>query len=376
MKQISYFIFQAQSVKMEFAIDYVQRNFSHTDAPGFLYFQESADVEYKPIITTVPLVKTITAIRETNLTAGLLSGKIESPHNDILLPTIIFGIIVIFTGCMSNMLIIKSCLNIRRRNSYKATLFITSLAVNDLLCLVLMVCYMVYMLVPNVQKRLVNNILTSSHVLLSCNSQFHNAVISLERAIAVYFPVRHRVLITTRKAKNCIFGLWICSCILFMVALLRQNINTPGYDQAVFWLCIVLAFPLPVSIVLVSYCFIAIVSCRNVKANASRSSQENLCQRNRHLSNELKIVLNISIMVLPMAACWSVFFVGTIYETVTDKRMDMWVDWTLTFLPFFASAVNPILYMIGTRSLKTKFKRRNTAHYFRRTLNRSNETYI
>ena len=325
-----------------------------------------------PTTLTTPIGNLVANSKAINNTAR--TALLTSVINEIFLPTVVFGIIVIIIGCISNTLIIKSCLTIRKSNSHKATLFITSLAVNDLLCLVLMVGYIVYMLVPSVQSRIVNNILTSSHVFLSCNSQFHNAVISVERAVALSFPVRHRVLLTNGRAVNSIFLLWISSCTLFIIALIRQNNDSPIYDQFVFWLCVVAAFPLPVTIVLISYTCIAMISCK--RARTVLTPRENLCHRRRNLSNELRILFNISVMVLPMTICWSVFFVGTIYEAVTETLMSLWVDWTLTFLPFFASAINPILYMIGTRSLQTRVKKSISMHRLQRVLNKSNEVYI
>ena len=273
--------------------------------------------------------------------------------------TLIIGSIIVCLGMISNSLVIASSFE-SDGNSKKCLLktmcFIRSLAVTDLFCMLLMVGYMVYILIPNLQTRFFNNLITSLHIFFCCCSQLHNMMIILERTVAVVSPVFHRVVVTSHRAQSTIVCIWILSGMLFVIAFLRHPFPVPIFRVTVFWLLIVIAFIIPLLVIIPGLCIIGFIGYKSVKVKQRNCRYHAL---NRELRwQELKVIGHISVMVAPMVICWTVFFVGTIYETVSENYFSGVMNWVLTFLPFVASAVNPLMYILVTRSLMTGVKRR------------------
>lgn len=279
--------------------------------------------------------------------------------------TLVFGTLVTLVGIFSNTLIIISSTSHRKRKdrNSKTACFITSLAVTDLFCMLLMIGYILYMVCPSLRTKLMHDIFSSFQILFCTSSQLHTVAISLERLVAVLAPMRHRVIVTQRRVCCSIVMLWIISMTLFVAAILRLKAKSELYAMIVFWLLITVAFVIPVVIVVSAYAIIAIIGYRNVQ---KRKYQKRTLTEKLRLK-ELRVLMITSVMIVPMLTVWTVFFVGTMYETFTEKSLPGIMNWLLTFLPFLACAVDPFLYMLGTRSLTRRVTRRITS-FVRRSL--------
>ena len=200
-----------------------------------------------------------------------------------------------------------------------------------------------------------SNLLISIHIFFCCSSQLHNLAITLERAVAVVSPMYHRLIVTMNVSKKVIVGIWVSSGFLFVVAFLRHAVRTDTYNTMVFWLLMLVAFIIPFLAMFPVILIIGIIGYKSVRVR-KKSCTDDFVQ-NELRWQELKIVAHISVMVLPMLSCWAVFFLGTIYEAVAEKTFSGVMNWVLTFLPFFASAFDPLMYILGTRPLRGGVKK-------------------
>ena len=280
----------------------------------------------------------------------------EEREIDKAIVTVICGIGVVLLGALSNALIIRVSWSVRHKSRHKSVLLITSLAANDLLCFAFLVAIILFMLAPCLETQTSNLVLTSIHIFLHFNSQFHTSTVSMERAFAVLSPFRHRVYVTKNMIVGIIVGLWSSSFVLFVVFLVQID-HDYAHLEVLIWTLVTLGFPIPFAAVIISYTAIAIKSCQRVKERRRALHLINAnCAKERQISDELRIAFNVSMLVVPMTICWSLFFIVIIYEEVTQTYITGWKYYVMTFLPFFACALNPLMYIISTRSLRKKLR--------------------
>ena len=284
----------------------------------------------------------------------------SSTDMDLETATLVFGVVVSCIGLLSNSTVIISCW----QKKQKTTFFIISLACADILNVFLLIGYTIYMSDSTFQTELNHILLTSCHVFLCCASQLHNVVISVERCIAITAPVQHRWLINGRRKKWTIAINWITSAMLAMNNILSSFFGDPKFQTVVFWTLIFFAFVVPLVLITICYSLIAVAGYLSLN-NHNVTCQLAILKKN-NTAKELKLLFNTSIMVLPMMTCWSIFFGGTIYEKLTDTYLSGQMNWILTFLPFLASALDPIIYTMNTRSLSKVFTK-----HIRTTLKKS-----
>ena len=288
--------------------------------------------------------------------------------------TILCGVIIVLAGIISNCLVIYLSMSKNNKHRWKSTSFILSLAVNDLLCFPLLISIIVFIYKPCERTDLFHILNTSFHIFLHFNSQFHTMTISMERAFAVWCPFQHKVGFTLKYSIITIAGLWLCSALLFVVFLVQIKYEYSN-PTVLLWSLVTLGFPIPVGVVIISYCSIGIKSYHRIqkrKDDTGGKRQHGL--RSRLVSNEMKNLLNISLLVLPMTASWSVFFIVIIYEEVSGSYIDGWLLYVMTFLPFVSSAVDPILFIVGTRSLRERLRISTFRFRLKKTFSNDTET--
>lgn len=61
-------------------------------------------------------------------------------------------------------------------------------------------------------------------------------------------------------------------------------------------------------------------------------------------------------IVLPFLGCWGFFLAASMYEDLTSNYVSADANWLIFVAPFIVSNLNPILYMVFTRSLRIAVK--------------------
>ena len=265
--------------------------------------------------------------------------------------TIVYGVIVTVIGIASNSFVLAAS-NVKKVSApYKAFVLIRSLALAEFLFMGLLIGYIAYMTTPALKSPVLYQAFSSLHIFFSCCLQFHNVIISLERAVAVMLPLWHKTHVSIRYLHLSAACVWILSSIFGILSLIRHYFGGLLFRQIIIWLLIVSVFFVPTLAVFVAF---SIITWAGLKCLHKSICNRLQYQSNRRTIREFRFVAVTSLMVVPTLFVWDLFFVGTIIEIVTDEELGGMMNWILTFLPFSASALDPVIYIIGTRLLANR----------------------
>ncbi|KAG8180406.1 hypothetical protein JTE90_022755 [Oedothorax gibbosus] len=201
----------------------------------------------------------------------------------------------------------------------------------------------------------------------SCSSSANVAFISVDRAIAVAYPLKYQSIVTDKV----IFGFmgWLIfqgSTIGTILGLLKWS----GYDnaegvcaidytandtQAVFYLfnsaCIVCYF-IPVSIISVSTFLIINIAYRSGK----RDNQPMFVRRQKN-SHMKKTIKSMIVVVATYYICFTPYAMSKLAKVLLRVDMPPWLNYATTITIFINSASNPFIYAILRKDYREAFKK-------------------
>ena len=67
---------------------------------------------------------------------------------------------------------------------------------------------------------------------------------------------------------------------------------------------------------------------------------------------EMKVAFNVAIITILFVFGWGYFIGSQIYEMLSGLTLTGFPNWLIEFIPFIISCVNPLIYIMCTRSLK------------------------
>lgn len=265
-------------------------------------------------------------------------------------------------GLLANIIIIMTVLRAKKLRTTTG-LFICHLAIADLLCIIAMVAYMI----ANSQTQLRYNfvalmIFSSLDVFIGSASLLHVTAASVERAIAVAKPMVYPLILSKERAKKVIMMIWMYCAVVFIASCARVFIKTIAYNTAIFFVAVLLSFGIPCALVLISYINISIRALRNLRMEkriersliivSMLNNTTRKTPRYHHQMRELKLALNLTIMTAPFVLGWGYFMVCNVYEEVARTHLDGLKNWFLNMLPYLISCLNPITYLLFTKTLR------------------------
>ena len=265
-------------------------------------------------------------------------------------------------GLLANIIIIMTVLRAKKLRTTTG-LFICHLAIADLLCIVSMVAY----LIANSQTQLRTNfvalmIFSSMDVFIGSASLLHVTAASVERAIAVAKPMVYPLILCKERAKKVIALIWVYCTVLFIASCARVFVKTVTYNTVIFFVAVILSFGIPCVLVLISYINISIRALRNLQMEkriersliivSMLNNSTRKTPRYHHQMRELKLALNLTIMTAPFVFGWGYFMICNVYEEVTRTTLDGLKNWFLNMLPYLISCLNPITYLLFTKTLR------------------------
>lgn len=265
-------------------------------------------------------------------------------------------------GLLANIIIIMTVLRAKKLRTTTG-LFICHLAIADLLCIVSMVAY----LIANSQTELRYNfvalmIFSSLDVFIGSASLLHVTAASVERAIAVAKPMVYPLILCKERAKKVIALIWVYCTALFIACCVRVFVKTVTYNTVIFFVAVILSFGIPCVLVLISYINISIRALRNLQMEkriersliivSMLNNNSRKTPRYHHQIRELKLALNLTIMTAPFVFGWGYFMICNVYEEVAKTTLYGLKNWVLNMLPYLISCLNPITYLLFTKTLR------------------------
>lgn len=249
--------------------------------------------------------------------------------------------------------------------------FVVSLAVADILVASLSTPVWMYILLSGITKipkegQFLKKVLYYSwqyiDILCSTASIVNLCIISVDRHLAINSPLTYHSRMTSRRAKASIAFAWLfaffCAS-LSIVTVIKTIMPMAGRVYAIF--ISLTAFFLPLLILIVVYgkiCRVAIRQVRDIRS--AHSGIQHGIQREHSVTfrRELKITKTLGIVVGAFVLCWGPFFslvvVYAVCQTCPDNRD--WVEIS-KWLHYSNSTINPLIYMLFTRSFRSAFRR-------------------
>jgi len=91
-------------------------------------------------------------------------------------------------------------------------------------------------------------------------------------------------------------------------------------------------------------------------SGCSLIDQNTKCRQKAIWCREIKLAINVAMIVLPFLSCWGFFTFINIYEVIVSRPFTDVYNWLISILPFITTCLNPVLYLAFTRSLRNTVK--------------------
>lgn len=260
-------------------------------------------------------------------------------------------------GILANTLILLTFYEFK--NSRNATsYFICNLAVSDILNILLMVIYVS----TSGDNLFYYYVISACDIFVGSSCMLFVSALSIERGIAVSFPFRYRTHFDDRTAIHTSVGIWIYCLLMLVAGLLRLPITLKLYFALFFYVAVTLSFFIPCFLFVISYGSITMSAIRNIRRDkklkretAAAICTDNLRKRSTQTTakfREMKVAFNVAIITMLFVFGWGYFIGSQIYEMLSGLTLTGFPNWLIEFIPFIISCVNPLIYIMCTRSLK------------------------
>ena len=271
-------------------------------------------------------------------------------------------------GLFTNILILMTVYKIKRlRNT--TGYFICNLAVADIFVIIQMIVFEILYWTRGMEKfsPQVNRYLVPSFdIFIGSASLLHITAVSIERGVAVSMPLSYPRYLSDSRSKRVIKGIWLYCIFLFILSIIRIWIEAKykTYHDVFFYSAVTCSFFIPCVLVLTSYGFILVSALKNMRMEQKISkvivvismmdnqNLEQVASVGPARFREIKIAFNIAVMTIPFVCGWGFFMICQIYENATGYQFTGEMNWFITRLPFIVSCINPLTYIMFTRSLR------------------------
>ncbi|KAL3057664.1 hypothetical protein OYC64_008010 [Pagothenia borchgrevinki] len=292
-----------------------------------------------------------------------------------LIPVTVICILIFIIGVTGNTMTI---LIIQHFKDMKTTtnLYLSSMAVSDLiifLCLPFDL-YRLWKYVPWLFGEVVCRFY--HYIFEGCTSAtiLHITALSIERYLAISFPLRSKVLVTRRRVQYIIFALWVFALVsaaptLFLVGVEYDNDTHPDYNTGqckhsnyaissgqlhiMLWVSTIYFFcPM--------LCLIFLYGSIGCKLWKSKMDLQGPCALARERSHRQTVKILV-VVVLAFIICWLPYHIGRNlfaqaddHETATLSQNFNMASMVLCYL---SASINPVVYNLMSRKYRAAAKR-------------------
>lgn len=200
---------------------------------------------------------------------------------------------------------------------------------------------------------------------VSVSTVLHLTVLTMHLFATVVHARRFECLLTRKASTGLVFTVWLCAAFVSLIPLSWITMNDIGEDEKlrihlVYSIAVLILF-LGVPLVTMVYCHIrifALVRLYRRKQHAEELSEKGL---NFHddppfakVASNWKTAVVLAGMLAVFLICWAPYF---ILELVVDdegmESLPLWAVYILFyFTRFTASALNPVLFVLGKRDFR------------------------
>ncbi|XP_068721901.1 alpha-1A adrenergic receptor-like [Montipora capricornis] len=309
-----------------------------------------------------------------------------------------FIIFILILDVCGNCLVIGAILSYRRLRT-TTNYFIISLAVSDLLIAALSMPFRIHHTLNSLYWNLgikVCEFWVFIDLLCSCASITNLSLISIDRFLALTFPLNYRSIMTKKRGMAAIAFVWAYSGLIASLSFTKwtENAQTIAAGQCLksdkyyYLFSITAGFLLPLTILVINYSLVFRLAFKqakkleSIKSTAMELSEatENNSQldsrpsvasvgrierkKRRSIIRELKATKTLAVVIGTFIICWLPFFI--IMLTIQFYPVHLWDMHPSTqkfiatvfayVLPLLNSAVNPIIYSSFNSDFRFAFK--------------------
>lgn len=365
-----------------------------------VYFQRASDAWF--LIQTVQEDLVCESVVKMNVSSPSSNGLCGNETQDFGLTNMIaqasFVIFILILDVCGNCLVIGAILRHRRLRTI-TNYFIISLAVSDLLIATLSMPFRIHHTLNSLCWELgitVCKFWVFVDLLCSCASITNLSLISIDRILALTFPLSYRDIMTKRRGVGAIAFVWGYSGVIAALSFINWspgagtfvNVECVKSDKYYYVFAITAGFFLPLIILVINYSMVFRVAFTQAKklqlltssamepaelseTDVSRETRPSVVsigrterKRRKSIVRELKATKTLAIVIGTFIVCWLPFFIVMFVvqfcpncllniHSYGRKFVAIVFAWVL---PLLNSAVNPIIYSSFNSDFRTAFK--------------------
>ncbi|XP_017276625.1 trace amine-associated receptor 13c-like [Kryptolebias marmoratus] len=277
----------------------------------------------------------------------------KRPYFEVILIYAILSSISLLTASL-NLLLIISISHFRQLHT-PTNLLLLSLAVSDFFVGLLMFfqivlingCWFLGDIICVIYQYLAYIITTASVGTM--------VLISVDRYVAICYPLHYGTKITQTKVKICVCLCWVWST-LFQSLNLMENFYEPGKYNSCFGECVIiinyisafadliLSFIVPITVIVVLYLRVFVVAVSQIRAMRSHNAILTLQGSVMAKKSEMKAARTLGIVVIVFLICLCPYFCVTL--TGQDTLLNASSAAFVICLFYFNSCLNPVVYAL------------------------------
>ncbi|XP_028398260.1 histamine H2 receptor-like [Dendronephthya gigantea] len=195
------------------------------------------------------------------------------------------------------------------------------------------------------------------HRMTAFSTVYHLLLITCDRYVAITRPFRHSSTFTSTVGYLLLTVVWSAALFLPLIQLAwydpynlkKSSMKAQRYELHYNITCAVIAFLVPVVIMILAYAEMLRIVTRHARAIEATSRQQ------QALTKEKRAMVIFASMLLVYIVCWFTFFFSSLAQDLAPNFLHVpeYVYLILFFLRFCTSIINPILYVF----FKTDFKK-------------------
>ncbi|XP_038579647.1 trace amine-associated receptor 13c-like [Micropterus salmoides] len=277
--------------------------------------------------------------------------KIIQSQSEATLIYIVLSPISLLTVAL-NLLVIISISHFRQLHT-PTNLLLLSLAVSDFLVGLLVMPFQILFTEPCwLLGDLVCVLYYFIPAITLCASVVNMVLISVDRYVAICYPLHYPTKITANRVQICVFLCWGYS-VFYSVVLLYDNLKQPGKFNSCYGECViniigavdlVFTFIIPISAIIILYVRVFVVAVSQARAMHSNIRAIKL-SRSATVTvkkSELKAARTLGVVVAVFLMCYCPFYCVSLsgFKLILGSSTEV----LMGFLVFFNSCLNPVIY--------------------------------
>ncbi|XP_038662416.1 histamine H2 receptor isoform X2 [Scyliorhinus canicula] len=191
------------------------------------------------------------------------------------------------------------------------------------------------------------------------SSIYSLATISIERYIAVFFPLRYSTVMTNGRVKALIALVWLLPPVLSFPISIPRGIVKVYFSRASLICNLDFSSNVAYSLLLTAFIFFPcslIMTLANFRLWFVARSQKNRFKVSR-VSRRHDAASRVLVpVVIVYYSCWSPCVCNMIYQALTEQRAPEWLEFVALWLPCGNGFFNCIVYFWLNRSFRKKFQ--------------------